>query len=213
MSVAALVSGASMLALAFAGSSPVLLMTLGVLIGASVPPLMQVVRALYPKMVVGEGVRALFALDTTAQELIWVVGPVGATFLASVVSTAAPLVLSAAVTVLGTAWFLLSARRLHPGVAAGRDYLLGPIAAVVIGGASLTGGLASPLSTFAAALFLTGLNQMMETMGLPTALQFVVFGLVIIGGMLISGDRIIKTVERLLRRRSLPAQKVSTAIE
>lgn len=116
LSVAALVSGASMLALAFAGPPPVLLMTLGVLIGASVPPLMPVVRALYPKMVAREGVRALFALDTTAQELIWVVGPVAATFLASAISTAAPLILSAAVTVLGTAWFLLSARRLHPGV-------------------------------------------------------------------------------------------------
>jgi ribose/xylose/arabinose/galactoside ABC-type transport system permease subunit len=89
-----------------------------------------------------------------------------------------------------------------PGVAVGAQYLLGPIAAVVIGGASLTGGLASPLSTFAAALFLTGLNQMMRAMGLPTALQYVVFGLVIIGGMLVSGDRIIKAVERVLRRRA-----------
>ena len=71
-------------------------------------------------------------------------------------------------------------------------------------GASLTGGLASPLSTFAAAFFLTGLNQMMRTMGLPTALQFVVFGLVIIGGMLISGDRIIKGVERVFRERRRP---------
>ncbi|HJU50740.1 MAG TPA: ABC transporter permease [Acidimicrobiia bacterium] len=88
-----------------------------------------------------------------------------------------------------------------PGVAAGATYLLGPIAAVVIGGASLTGGLASPVSTFAAAFFLTGLNQMMRTIGLPTALQFVVFGLVIIGGMLVSGDRIIKGVERVLRER------------
>lgn len=114
--VAASVSGASMLALAFAGSAPVLLMTLGVLVGASVPPLMPVVRALYPKMVARDGVRALFALDTTAQELIWVVGPVAATFLASAVSTAAPLILSAAVTVVGTCWFLLSARRLHPGI-------------------------------------------------------------------------------------------------
>jgi len=88
-----------------------------------------------------------------------------------------------------------------PGVAAGSGYLLGPIAAVVIGGASLTGGLASPLSTFVAALFLTGLNQLMRSMGLPTALQYVVFGVVIIAGMLISGDRIIKAVERLLRER------------
>jgi ribose transport system permease protein len=86
-----------------------------------------------------------------------------------------------------------------PGVSIGSQYLLGPIAAVVIGGASLTGGLASPLSTFAAALFLRGLTQMLLVMGLPTALQFVVFGLVIIGGMLVSGDRIIRVIERALR--------------
>ena len=88
-----------------------------------------------------------------------------------------------------------------PGVAVGSQYLLGPIAAVVIGGASLTGGLASPLSTFAAAIFLTGLNQMLRTMGLPTALQFIVFGLVIIGGMLVSGDRIVRGVEQVFRER------------
>ncbi len=45
---------------------------------------------------------------------------------------------------------------------------------------------------------------MMRVMGLPTALQFVVFGAVIIGGMLVSGDRIIKAVERVIRLRSGP---------
>jgi ribose transport system permease protein len=94
----------------------------------------------------------------------------------------------------------------NPGVTIAGAYLLGPIAAVVIGGASLTGGLASPLSTFAAAIFLIGLNQMMRTLGLPTALQYVVFGLVIIGGMLVSGDRIIKGVEQLLRERRRPGR-------
>jgi ribose transport system permease protein len=89
----------------------------------------------------------------------------------------------------------------NPGVNIGSPYLLGPIAAVVIGGASLSGGLASPLSTLIAAFFLTGLNQMMRSLGLPTALQFVVFGLVIIGGMLVSGDRIIRGVEQVLRER------------
>ncbi len=93
-----------------------------------------------------------------------------------------------------------------PGVAVNNQYLLGPIAAVVIGGASLTGGLASAGSTFVAAIFLTGLNQMMRTMGLGTALQFVVFGLVIVGGMLVSGDRIIKAVERVLRERRRPGR-------
>ena len=88
-----------------------------------------------------------------------------------------------------------------PGVASGNQFLLAPIAAVVIGGASLTGGLASSLSTLAAAFFLTGLNRMMLIMGLSTAWQFVVFGAVIVAGMLVSGDRIIKTVERALRER------------
>jgi ribose transport system permease protein len=105
----------------------------------------------------------------------------------------------------------------NPGVNIASAYLLGPIAAVVIGGASLTGGLASPLSTFAAAIFLTGLNQMMRALGLPTALQFVVFGLVIIGGMLVSGDRIIKAVEQVLRERRKPVRsndrETTTAIE
>jgi hypothetical protein len=50
-------------------------------------------------------------------------------------------------------------------------------------------------------MFLAGLNQMMRVMGLSTALQFVVFGLVIVGGMLVSGDRIIRAVEQLLRER------------
>jgi ribose/xylose/arabinose/galactoside ABC-type transport system permease subunit len=106
-----------------------------------------------------------------------------------------------------TAGVLLAAYIRSPGVTVGAPYLLGPIAAVVIGGASLTGGLASPISTWAAAYFLAGLTQMMRVMGLPTALQFVVFGLVIVGGMLVSGDRIIKAVERILRRRSTPGRR------
>lgn len=112
--VTAVVNGAGMLALALAHAPTALLMLLGVLIGVSVPPLLPVVRALYPQMVPRDVVRALFALDTTAQELIWVVGPLAATFLASTVSTAAPLVLSAGVTIAGTCWFLLGARRFKP---------------------------------------------------------------------------------------------------
>jgi ribose transport system permease protein len=101
----------------------------------------------------------------------------------------------------------------NPGVNIGSPYLLGPIAAVVIGGASLTGGLASPMATFVAALFLTGLNQMMRALGLATALQFVVFGAVIIGGMLISGDRIIKGIERVLREKRSPRGEARTRSE
>jgi ribose transport system permease protein len=109
-----------------------------------------------------------------------------------------------AAVLYGVAGILLAAFLRTLSITFGAPYLLGPIAAVVIGGASLTGGLASPVGTWAAAFFLAGLNQMMRVMGLPTALQFVVFGLVIIGGMLVSGDRIIRGVEHLLRDRKRP---------
>jgi ribose transport system permease protein len=105
----------------------------------------------------------------------------------------------------GVAGILVAAYLGTLSINIGSPYLLGPIAAVVIGGASLTGGLASPLATWAAAFFLAALDQMMRVMGLPTALQFVVFGLVIVGGMLLSGDRIIRGVEHLLGRRSRDA--------
>jgi ribose transport system permease protein len=114
------------------------------------------------------------------------------------------LVYVVAAVLYATAGAALAGLLRNPGVNIGSPYFLGPIAAVVIGGASLTGGLASPLATFTAALFLTGLNQMMRALGLATALQFVVFGVVIIGGMLISGDRIITGGEHVLRERRRP---------
>jgi ribose transport system permease protein len=109
-----------------------------------------------------------------------------------------------AAVLYGVAGILLAAFLRTVSITIGAPYLLGPIAAVVIGGASLTGGLASPVSTWAAAFFLAGLTQMMRVMDLPTALQYVVFGLVIVGGMLVSGDRIIRGVEHVLRLRQRP---------
>ncbi len=122
------------------------------------------------------------------------------------------LVYVAAAVLYAIAGVALAGLLRNPGVNIGSPYLLGPIAAVVIGGASLAGGLASPFSTFAAAFFLTGLNQMMRSLGLATSLQFLVFGLVIIGGMLISGDRIIKGVETVLRDRRKPKRHDSGSL-
>lgn len=109
----------------------------------------------------------------------------------------------------GLAGILLAGFIGSPTLGLGASYLLAPIAAVVIGGASLTGGLASVPSTWAAAFFLTVLNQMLRVLGLSSALQFVAFGIVIVGGMIVSGDRIIKVVEHLLRGISQPTE-VST---
>jgi hypothetical protein len=54
-------------------------------------------------------------------------------------------------------------------------------------------------STYAAAFFLTLLNQMLQVLGLSSALQFIVFGFAIVAGMIISGDRIITFVENVLQ--------------
>jgi ribose transport system permease protein len=105
----------------------------------------------------------------------------------------------------GVGGILLAGFIRSPSLSLGDPYLLAPIAVVVIGGASLSGGLASTASTWAAAFFLTLLNQMLRVLGLSSALQFVAFGAAIIGGMIISGDRIITLVERLVRVRGLGA--------
>ncbi len=109
----------------------------------------------------------------------------------------------------GLAGVLLAGFISSPTLGLGASYLLAPIAAAVIGGASLTGGLASVISTCAAAFFLTLLNQMLRIQGLSSALQFVAFGIAIIGGMVVSGDRIIKGIERLMRGLSQPIGSAS----
>ena len=100
----------------------------------------------------------------------------------------------------GLAGILVGGIVVSPGVDPGASYLLGPVAAVVLGGAALSGGLASATSTWAAAFFVTILNQMLRVLGLAIAWQNVVFGLAIILGMVISGDRIADVVGRLLLR-------------
>jgi ribose/xylose/arabinose/galactoside ABC-type transport system permease subunit len=111
----------------------------------------------------------------------------------------------------GLGGVLLAAFIRSPTQGLGAPYLLGPIAAVVIGGASLHGGLASTISTWIAAFFLTILSQMLRVLGLPTSLQFVVFGLAIIGGMALSGDRIVDIVEGLFRTSFAPAEGTEQA--
>jgi ribose transport system permease protein len=94
---------------------------------------------------------------------------------------------------------LLAGVRVNIDPAFGSAYLLAPIAAVVIAGAALSGGLASATSTWIAALALTLLTQMLLILGLSTAMQYVVFGAAIIVGMMVSGDRVAALLGRVLR--------------
>jgi ribose transport system permease protein len=105
----------------------------------------------------------------------------------------------AAGTLYAIAAVLLAGVRISIDPAFGAEYLLAPIAAVVIAGASLAGGLASATSTWMAALTLTLLTQMLRILGLSTAMQFIVFGAAILVGMLVSGDRVAALIGRVLR--------------
>ena len=105
-----------------------------------------------------------------------------------------------AAVLYGAAGILLAGFIRSPSIDLGDPYLLGPIAAVVIGGASLAGGLASVTSTWVAAFALTLLSQMLRVLGLTTAWQYAVYGAAIAAGMVISGERIIGVVGGILQR-------------
>jgi MFS family permease len=82
------------------------LMILGLVAGASMPPIQPAVRTMYPKMVPSTKLTPLFSLDSSAQEIIWIVGPVLTTFVAVHINSAAAIFLAVGFFVVGGAWFL-----------------------------------------------------------------------------------------------------------
>ena len=73
----------------------------------------------------------------------------------------------------GAAGVLLAGYTKTPPLFLGDTYLLPTVAAVVLGGTALTGGLASVVSTGVAALFLTQLGQLLRTLGWQDAPQLI----------------------------------------
>jgi len=86
----------------------------------------------------------------------------------------------------GLVGILVSAFIRNPTLRVGEPYLLAPIAAAVLGGTAMTGGIGSMVAVAGAALFLTQLSQMLVMLGLSSALQFVIEGIAIAAGMSIS---------------------------
>jgi MFS family permease len=83
-------------------------MAVGFIAGISWPPIQPAVRTIYPKMVNSKQLTPLFSLDASAQEIIWIAGPVVVTFVGTQVSTVAGVLLSVVFLVGGGAWFVLS---------------------------------------------------------------------------------------------------------
>lgn len=83
-------------------------MIVGALSGLSMPPIQPAVRTIYPKMVNSRQLTPLFSLDATAQEIIWVVGPVVTTFVSTQIGTVWGILLAVFFMVGGGIWFLAS---------------------------------------------------------------------------------------------------------
>jgi MFS family permease len=94
--------------LAFAPLPLVGFMAVGLVCGLSYPPIQPAVRTIYPKVVTSRQLTPLFSLDASAQEIIWVAGPVLVTFVATQVSSTAGILLSLLFLVGGGAWFISS---------------------------------------------------------------------------------------------------------
>jgi len=83
-------------------------MAVGLVAGLSTPPVQPAVRTIYPKMVNSRQLTPLFSLDASAQEIIWVVGPVVTTFVSTQVGTIWGILLAAVLMVGGGIWFISS---------------------------------------------------------------------------------------------------------
>lgn len=90
---------------------------------------------------------------------------------------------TAAALLYGIAGLLLSAFIRNPTLDVGNAYLLAPIAAAVLAGTAISGGIGSMVAVAGAALFLTHLGQVLKMLGLSTAFQYVIHGLAIALGM------------------------------
>jgi len=83
-------------------------MLVGFIGGLSTPPIQPAVRTIYPKMVTSKQLTPLFSLDASAQEIIWVAGPVITTFVAVQISTTVAISLAGILLIGGGLWFILS---------------------------------------------------------------------------------------------------------
>jgi len=103
-----IVCATSIACMAFIEMSVPMYMVVGFIGGLSMPPIQPAVRTIYPKMVNSTQLTTLFSLDASAQEIIWVAGPVLTTFVATQVSTVLAIGIAGVFLVGGGLWFILS---------------------------------------------------------------------------------------------------------
>jgi len=102
-----------MLGVGFFPVSEQLVVIMCLCIGLSVPPIQPAARAVYPTLVETEEDRnSIYNIDAILQEIIWILGPVLATLIIAMTNTLVPIVLMAAIQLVGGLWFV-SLKRVH----------------------------------------------------------------------------------------------------
>jgi MFS family permease len=94
--------------LAFVEPEPIWLISLAFLVGFSSPPIQPAARSIYPQVTPKKLMPALYSLDATSQEIIWVLGPLVATLVAASFGNVPMMITVAVIQMLGTIWFLLN---------------------------------------------------------------------------------------------------------
>lgn len=105
---ATLVTVSAFLAMAWVTPEPLILIFLGLVVGLSSPPIQPAARTIYPMITPKKLLKSLYTLDATAQEILWVLGPLLATVLAAQFGNLVMLYALAVIQITGTTWFLLN---------------------------------------------------------------------------------------------------------
>jgi MFS family permease len=104
--ICSITSGGAIVTIAFVHLPPVLVLVLALLAGLLSPPVQSAARTTYPTLISAEKQTMLFGLDATLQEVIWIFGPIIATFLAASFAPEVTLVAIAGILIGGVLWFL-----------------------------------------------------------------------------------------------------------
>lgn len=108
VAVSTAVSATALVGLAFVPAEAIWLVSLAFLVGISSPPIQPAARSIYPQVTPPKLMPALYSLDATSQEIIWVLGPLVATLVAAAFGNVPMLITVAAIQIFGTAWFLVN---------------------------------------------------------------------------------------------------------
>lgn len=98
----------------------------------------------------------------------------------------------------GCTGILLAAYVATPSLTVGADYLLAPIAAAVVGGTLLTGGIGSSLGTAGGALFVTNATVIATTLHVSSNFSFVIEGVIIVASVALTARSTISVLSREL---------------